>query len=292
MIFKERVWQPVESFTLKEEFDGEGTSDGIIIEGIALDTSKPSRNGVLYDYNSVVRTHKILEGKPMLLNHDDKRLPIGHVEKVWMDGPLMKYRGNLDPEEKDLIRKIKRQDIHNVSIQTLVDDVTHEEDLTGKGYTRAMPNDWAELSVVTIPGFADTTVNMLEALQLENVKTENLSSVSVKKKDEEFFERIIKKNKLKVHSKIREGTNINYTLDDGIEEPELITPNGEDKVVNEIATETPVKEDINTSNANALMGTIMAKKIKPAVEPFNVKDFKPLEEALDIIKLIESMEVR
>lgn len=286
ILFRESVWQPVEEYSFKEEFDTEGTIKGVKIEGVALDTSKPSRNGVLYDHNSVVNSCKILEGKPMLLNHDDKRLPIGHVEKVWMEGTLMKYKADLDPEEKDLVRKIKRKDIHNVSIQTLVEEVSHEEDLvTGKGYTRAFPNDWAELSIVTIPGFAETTIKMAEALKIENALTEKLSSVSVKKKDEEFFEKIIKKNKLKVHSKIREGTNISYTLDDGIEEPEI---------VEEQKSEGPTiieekKEDVNTSNASALIGTAMAKKIMPAVEPFGVKDFKPLEEALDVIKLIENL---
>jgi len=285
MKFNENVWQPVYAYTFKEELGENGEVKGVKIEGIALDTSKPSRNGVLYDYNSVVKSHKVLEGKPMLLNHDDKRLPIGHVEKVWMEGPLMKYQADIDPEEKDLVRKIKRGDIHNVSIQTLVEEVSHEEDLNGKGYTRAYPNDWAELSVVTIPGFAETTVNMAEALKLENAFKEKLSSISIKKKDEEFFEKIIHKNKLKIHSKIREGTNINYMLDNGVEEPEVLDKTGDIQEVNS----EPVKEDISTNNADALVGTDMAKKIKPAVEPFKIEDFIPMEEALDVVKLIEKI---
>lgn len=178
--FKENIWFPVEEFKLTEKFDVNNNPVGIIIEGNALDTETPTRNGILYDYNSVLNTFKMLEGKPMLINHDETKFPIGHVEKVWMEGKILKYRANLDPEEKDLIRKIKRGDIRNVSIQTMVEEVIQEENMNGQSYTRAFPNDWAELSIVTIPGYADSSINMLEKLKnnKEDINTSNAGALT------------------------------------------------------------------------------------------------------------------
>lgn len=285
IVFKETVFQPVNGYVLKESINPETNKvDGVIIEGDALDTTKPTRNKILYDYNSVMNSHKKLEGRPMLLNHDEAKLPVGHIEKVWMEGPILKYRGNIDPEETDLVRKIKRGDINNVSIQALVDEVSHEESIDGKQYTRAFPNDWAEISIVTIPGYADSTINMAEALKLSHIGKEKLVTASIKKKDEDFFENIIKKNKLKVHTKTREGGNINYVLDDGVEEEIKVEdePVKDEIIKEEIEKEDEQKkEDISTVNAGALVGgPALTKTIRKDVEPTK----KELEEILEVIK--------
>ncbi len=285
IVFKETVFQPVNGYVLKESINPETNKvDGVIIEGDALDTTKPTRNKILYDYNSVMNSHKKLEGRPMLLNHDEAKLPVGHIEKVWMEGPILKYRGNIDPEETDLVRKIKRGDINNVSIQALVDEVSHEESIDGKQYTRAFPNDWAEISIVTIPGYADSTINMAEALKLSHIGKEKLVTASIEKKDEDFFENIIKKNKLKVHTKTREGGNINYVLDDGVEEEIKVEdePVKDEIIKEEIKTEDEQKkEDISTINAGTLVGgPALTKTIRKDVEPTK----KELEEILEVIK--------
>lgn len=185
IVFNETIWQPVNGFTLKEVIDPVTKKvEGVIIEGEALDCSLPTRNGVIYDQAATEATHKMLEGRPMLINHDEAILPIGHVESVWMKGPKMMYRSNLDPEEKDLIRKIKRGDISNVSIQTLVEEISPEEGMDGKTYTRAYPSDWAELSAVTIPGYANSSMKLAEAFKgkklREDITTSNSSALQTK----------------------------------------------------------------------------------------------------------------
>jgi len=283
VVFRESVWQPVAKFRLKEVVNPVSKKiDGVIIEGEAIDTSQPTRNGVIYDYESCLATHKMLEGRPMLLNHDESRLPVGHVEKVWMEGPKMKYRANLDPEEKDLIRKIKRGDIQNVSIQTLVEEIAHEEDMnTGKPITRAYPSDWAELSIVTIPGYANSSMKLAEAWK---------------------WRKEAKPGELKIPDIVEtsEGEGIVVMLLGDEVKVRLVT--GKEKVfpISKVIKKERLNELLSTANASALATTALAKTIRSEPEPsdFIKRDreqknwregFRPLEEALEVVKIINNI---
>ncbi len=141
----------VESYTVKEQ-----KGDGVIIEGLALPYGKVSRNGNKYTEESIKATYKTLEGKPVLYNHNPDRV-IGHVEKVWLEADGVHYRANIDPAEAEIVRKLKRGDLKNVSIQVLVKNVNYKED-----YAEIEIGEFLELSVVSIPGFADTSAQVLE----------------------------------------------------------------------------------------------------------------------------------
>ena len=155
----------VESYTVKEQ-----KGDGVIIEGLALPYGKVSRNGNKYSEESIRATYKTLEGKPVLYNHNPDRV-IGHVEKVWLGEDGLYYRANIDPAEEEIVRKLKRGDLKNVSIQVMVKNVDYKE-----GYAEIEIGEFLELSIVSIPGFADTSAQVLEKFKRGETMKEEIDS--------------------------------------------------------------------------------------------------------------------
>lgn len=137
-----------------EKFDiSEETDEGVTATGFALPFHKESRNGVIYDKESVIENKETLEGLPVLWNHDELRPPLGHVEEVETKEDGLYFEMNLDPKEEEILRKIERGDVKNVSIQAMVDE-TNETD------EGALPvEEFLELSVCTIAGFPETTIS-------------------------------------------------------------------------------------------------------------------------------------
>lgn len=146
-----------------ESFESEISKEGVIVSGLALPFNKISRNGFTYTTESIKSSYKTLEGAPVLFNHDPN-IVLGHVTEVFLSDTGMEYKIDLDSEESNIIRKIKRKDINKVSIQCIFDAeksfVTEET-----GVTNAYINEFLELSIVTIPGFADTTAALVESFK-------------------------------------------------------------------------------------------------------------------------------
>ena len=142
----------VESYQVKKK------DEGIIIEGIALPFGKISRNGVKYREESIKRTFKTLENKPLLFNHNPDKV-IGHIEKVELTDKGLKYTANVDPAEEWYVRKLERGDINKVSIQVIYDENTVE---SKENYLEVDIQEFLELSLVTIPGFEDTSAQLVE----------------------------------------------------------------------------------------------------------------------------------
>ena len=144
--------------TVKEKREDEdGNVDGVIVEGLALPFKKESRNGVVYQKESIKNTYKSMEGNGILWNHDDSIMSYGHVEETYIlegeDAPAgdgMYYRANLDPNEEEFINKIERGDINSVSIQAFVDESEAEDNVVPV-------TEFLELSFVNIAGFPQTT---------------------------------------------------------------------------------------------------------------------------------------
>ncbi len=161
-----------ESYKVREQLNEKtGEVDAVYLEGVAITFGKPTRNRVSYTYQSGIKTHQTLVGKPFLDTHHDDSIrnfpPFGHVEDCYpgtnpRNGlPCLMYRANLDPEEIMFIRKAKRGDIPGVSIQVLVDDVSQKEDKDG-GFLEANIKEYLELSAVLIPGDGDTSNRITE----------------------------------------------------------------------------------------------------------------------------------
>ena len=172
--FGKSLWQETESFAIKEGIDPKTQQKAFYIEGTAITANKPTRNGIAYTLESMEKTYKGLIGKPILDSHQDTsyRHVLGHVENAWVDNGVLKYRANLDPEEKDLIRKIQRKDINSVSIQVLCGDAEElTSSMSGDPFINAQVQEFLELSIVTIPGSQDTTMQLVEAFHPEMRKS-------------------------------------------------------------------------------------------------------------------------
>lgn len=138
-------------------------SDGALISGLALPFNKTSRNDFCYDTDSIKQNFKTLEGATVLFNHDMDKV-LGHVKNVSIGEEGLNYEIDLDPNEKAIIEKIRRGDLNSVSIQCIYDgDKTKVNEKTG--VTNAWINEFLEMSVVSIPGFADTTAQLMESFK-------------------------------------------------------------------------------------------------------------------------------
>jgi hypothetical protein len=143
----------------KSTTSGESTSNKVILKGKALVFNRPTRNKVMYTKESAYNTLPTWIGRPFLNSHDDSDVlnSIGHVTKmeIYKDEQgrdAMFYEADIDPEERDFIRKAKRKDIPHVSIQVLVSDVRRKESVGFGDYIEADIKEGLELSAVLIPG--------------------------------------------------------------------------------------------------------------------------------------------
>lgn len=172
MRIQEKIKIPVETYKVNEKVnDKTGKIDNVYLEGIAITFDKPTRNRVRYSHASGKAKCETLIGKPFLDTHDDTSIrrspPFGHVEDAYIGvndrgENVLKYRVNLDPDEKQFIHKAKRGDIPGVSIQVLVDGVEETEELNGEGFLDANIAEFLELSAVLIPGDGDSTMAFAE----------------------------------------------------------------------------------------------------------------------------------
>ena len=131
----------------------------VLLKGKALVFGKPTRNKVMYTLESARATLSSWIGRPFLNSHDDSNVlnSIGHITKMELakdeaNKDVMNYEVDIDPAEKDFIRKAKRKDIPHVSIQVLVSDVRRKESAGFGDYIEADIKEGLELSAVLIPG--------------------------------------------------------------------------------------------------------------------------------------------
>lgn len=148
----------VESFKVSEEAKDTSSTK---VTGLALPIGKVSRNGFAYDPESIKETYKTLEGVPVCFNHDSNQV-LGHVTSVALESEGVTYEMDLDSEEA-VVKKVRRGDITKVSIQCIYDQ--DKSSIDAAGIVHAYIKEFLELSIVTIPGFADTSATVVESLR-------------------------------------------------------------------------------------------------------------------------------
>lgn len=164
----------VESFkisreTVKREQTGR-EEEAFFIQGLALPFGETSRNGVLYREKSARAKATSMIGNPALLNHDVNRLPIGAVPEFYPMSDGLHYKMEIDTEEKELIRKIEKGYIKSVSISCMITNPEFIEE-KNKQFVAVDVDEFLELSVVTIAGFKQTTMQMVvESFQMGKKK--------------------------------------------------------------------------------------------------------------------------
>jgi phage head maturation protease len=146
-------------------------SDGLKIQGLALPFDKRSRNGVVYEKQSVKQAAESLVGCPLLFNHNEEN-PIGHIEDVEIKEDGLYYFGDLNEEKKET-DSLQRGDIPHVSIQATIKE-TMESETQGKVAVK----EFLEMSAVTVPGFSSTDVEAEETVRIEKLVKQKTEQVS------------------------------------------------------------------------------------------------------------------
>ena len=165
VIIRKEFWAPAHSpFTFQEQKNPNTGIRKFILKGMMLPFGKVSRNGVLYNKDSILEKHKDLIGRPVMYNHDidGNALPVGHYIKSECKEDGWYYEADIDPDETKMIRKLERGDLRHVSIQLIGGKVEERfDEATGSNYTEAYVSDIIEGSIVPAPGFLDTTANFI-----------------------------------------------------------------------------------------------------------------------------------
>lgn len=173
-----------EEFSFEKAKDDDG-KETVIISGNAQPLSEDSRNGVRYRPDSVKKAAKSLMGVAFLFNHDSSR-SLGHVVDQGLTDSHLTYSADVDPEEKEYIRKVERGDIKHVSVGCMVENVEWNEE---ENIYICDVKEYVELSAVTVPGFANTSANkegaifLAEKLGDEKV-VDKLKSMAKESKDD------------------------------------------------------------------------------------------------------------
>jgi hypothetical protein len=137
------------------------------ISGLLLPKDKVSRNGILYDWDSVKKMSPNFSGVTLNYNHiiDGPDKPVGKVEKTWIkevedeQGPAgLYYQADVDPDSP-YADSINKGYLNKVSLQVTADSKREQND-DGEVYTRAFIKDALEISVVKVPGFNETTLEV------------------------------------------------------------------------------------------------------------------------------------
>lgn len=177
-----------------EKFVVSEAEGDVKIAGFALPYDKASRNGNEYIRESVIEAAESMVGRPVLWNHNADWV-IGKVKSFEAREDGCHYENELDPAEEYPVRKIKREEVTNVSISCEFDPERSEYD-ESEGVMKLWVKEFLELSHVTIPGFADTTAKAREnflkptkasedAMSKKDIKKTQEASASNESDDEE-----------------------------------------------------------------------------------------------------------
>lgn len=168
------------------------------ISGIAINETI-TKNRVKYVSEELEMAVPTLIGKKILNshNHDDVREALGIIKNAYMQNGAIAYEAEIDPDETKIINKIKRGYIDKVSISGNVKELVKEEvkESDGKFSTHFMAKglELNELSLVTVPGDDNSSVNLMGAVNESfnnNEVTEQLNEIIEKNLEED-----LKKNK-------------------------------------------------------------------------------------------------
>lgn len=151
------------------EVEGKDKEKRLYLEATIIPFGKVSRNGVLYNRESIEKTHKMLEGKPLMFNHVTKGndvFPRGEWEETWLEKGGMKGKARVYNAKynSDLIEYLREATAPKVSLQVTGGASQRKEEKTGEYYREAFIDDWLEASIVNVPGFIDASANFASAM--------------------------------------------------------------------------------------------------------------------------------
>jgi phage head maturation protease len=179
-----------ETFKIERVQNNDGSTK-YVLKGNAMPLGEQSRNKVLYRADSVKKAYESLNGVSFLFNHDATKV-LGHVINAGLTDSHVTYEADIDPEEKDFIRKSERGDIKNVSVGAMV---SNPEFLEDEGVVIVDVDEFVELSSAPVPGFKNTSAGFgNEALMIaesfgntsfaEKLRKERSDNIMTKQKNE------------------------------------------------------------------------------------------------------------
>jgi len=150
-------WMDAEATSFTEKTNPSTGKREYILEATIVPFNKVSRNGVLYNKGSIERTHKMLEGKPLMFNHvtdGANVMPRGEWVETWIENDCMKGKAKVydTAYNKDLIEYLTNASSPRVSLQVTGGAEQKKTD-DGKYFKEADIEDWLEASIVNVPGF-------------------------------------------------------------------------------------------------------------------------------------------
>jgi hypothetical protein len=133
-----------------------------------------SRNGVMYDKESVIKTHKNLVGKPVLFNHkkdEDNTPPRGEWigTEIRNDGMYGTAKIFNTTYNQNLIEYLLKSKNATVSLEIFGKAEKRIDEDTGIQYNVAFIKEWLESSIVNLPGFNEAKVLSFECYIAESL---------------------------------------------------------------------------------------------------------------------------
>lgn len=155
------------SFTedVEEDID---TETHVVVEGLLLPKQEVSRNNVLYDWGRIKEIYEQLVGKKVYYNHniEGDEPPTGRIVDTWLkeeddeDGKAGWYYKAALNKRSRYTQSVLDGDLDKVSIQVMADKAEQETTETGNTYTRAFIKSIKEVSLVGVPGFTQTSLEV------------------------------------------------------------------------------------------------------------------------------------
>jgi hypothetical protein len=153
---------------------GKNQNDDYIMTAKIVPFGIISRNGVMYDKESVIKNHKGLVGKPVLFNHkkdEDNTPPRGEWigTEIRSDGMYGTAKIFNTTYNQNLIEYLLKAKNATVSLEIFGKAEKRIDEETGIQYNVAFIKEWLESSIVNLPGFNEAKVLSFECYIAESL---------------------------------------------------------------------------------------------------------------------------
>lgn len=179
-------WIDAENASFKESIDPTTGRKTYSLTTMVIPFGKISRNGIMYNKESIMKTMDQIKGKNLHHNHitdGAKTLSRGEWMEFWVadDGLYAKSKVYDTTYNRDYIEWLKSASNIKVSLN-VTGDAKQMKDSNNKYYQEAYIKNWREISTVNIPGFVDAeatfAVAMMEKFKsIDNTFIENVQKI-------------------------------------------------------------------------------------------------------------------
>ena len=158
-IFMEKKCMTAETSTFREVIDPSTGKNKYILTTKIVPFGKISRNGVMYNKESILKTRHMIKQIPVMFNHvleGANTMSRGEWEETWVEADGLHGRARIYDTQYniDLIEYLQSATSPKVSLQ-IQGNAEQQKDPNGNYYKEAEVTDWLEISIVNCPGFME-----------------------------------------------------------------------------------------------------------------------------------------